>query len=255
MTEAVLGQSFSFARVFRRATSALVDNIAVFGVLTLLFYILPLGVTQLIFGAPATISTTGSTSTLASVVVGFFVGPLLQISVTVAALAYFDGKPVDLPKSVSAIARNYSRVLGVIVLRNIGVGIGLILVLVPGLFLATMWAVVVPAAIESEMGDSSFERSAQLTAGYRRPIFGLMLLFCLGLLALAIALAALFVAIGMVIGIDFLNETGGVMDIAFGLLIEAPLMLFSAVGIAAVYHELRFIKEGAGASSLAEVFA
>ena len=59
------------------------------------------------------------------------------------------------------------------IVAGIGVAIGIILLIVPGLFLLTRWALI-PAVIviEKRSAGDSFDRSWQLTRGYGWPVFG-----------------------------------------------------------------------------------
>lgn len=57
-------------------------------------------------------------------------------------------------------------------LRGIAIAIGLVLLIVPGLILMTIWAVTSPAiVVEREGAMSAFGRSSQLTAGERMNVF------------------------------------------------------------------------------------
>jgi hypothetical protein len=74
-------------------------------------------------------------------------------------------------------------------LASIGIGIGLIVLIVPGLYLLTRWAVIVPViVVEGRRAGEAFSRSSQLTAGHRWTVLGvsvvtLLVYFILGGLA------------------------------------------------------------------------
>jgi hypothetical protein len=62
-------------------------------------------------------------------------------------------------------------------LAGLGIGIGFILIIVPGLILATIWAVIGPAIVVERIGAiDAFSRSAQLTKGERWPVFGVIVI-------------------------------------------------------------------------------
>jgi hypothetical protein len=62
-------------------------------------------------------------------------------------------------------------------LAGIGIGIGFILLIVPGLILATIWAVIGPAIVIERIGAiEAFSRSSQLTKGERWPVFGVIVI-------------------------------------------------------------------------------
>ena len=140
---------------------------------------------------------------------------------------------------------------------NLGITLGLVLLIVPGALLMLAWCVALPAAaLERGTLTSPFRRSAELTRGHRGTI--LLLLFACALAVVAVAFAA-------GVGISLVARPLG--DLAPTLLPpgEAPLVLggalgatieavLTAAGAAALYHELRQLKDGGGAQSLAAVF-
>ena len=80
------------------------------------------------------------------------------------------------------------------IVAGIGVAIGIILLIVPGLFLLTRWALI-PAVIviEKRRAGEAFDRSWQLTRGYGWPVFGsLIVSFLVYMIALGV-FRALFV--------------------------------------------------------------
>jgi hypothetical protein len=60
----------------------------------------------------------------------------------------------------------------------IGIGIGLVLLIIPGIILALMWALTIPVAVIEDKGlGDSVSRSAELTKGHRGRVFVIGLLF------------------------------------------------------------------------------
>ncbi|MBA2522224.1 MAG: hypothetical protein H0V25_02725 [Solirubrobacterales bacterium] len=58
------------------------------------------------------------------------------------------------------------------VLRAVAVAIGLVLLIVPGLYLMTIWAVCAPAvAVEGKGAMEAFNRSSELVEGQKMPVF------------------------------------------------------------------------------------
>jgi hypothetical protein len=74
------------------------------------------------------------------------------------------------------------------IVAGIGVAVGIILLIVPGLFLLTRWALI-PAVIviEKRRAGEAFDRSWQLTRGYGWPVFGSLIVSFL-LYAIALGL-------------------------------------------------------------------
>jgi hypothetical protein len=62
------------------------------------------------------------------------------------------------------------------ILASLGIGLGLILLIVPGLYLLTRWAVITPTIVlENRSAGESFSRSSELTAGKRWTVLGVVL--------------------------------------------------------------------------------
>ena len=63
------------------------------------------------------------------------------------------------------------------ILAALGIGIGLILFIVPGLFLLTIWSMLVPViVVEGRSAGESFTRSREVVRGHGWPVFGLILI-------------------------------------------------------------------------------
>jgi hypothetical protein len=63
------------------------------------------------------------------------------------------------------------------ILAAIGIGIGLLLLIVPGLYLLTIWSMLVPViVIEGRAAGESFTRSREVVRGNGWPVFGLILI-------------------------------------------------------------------------------
>lgn len=61
-------------------------------------------------------------------------------------------------------------------LAGFGIGLGFLLLIVPGLFLLTIWAVIAPAIVVEGAGvTEAFTRSRQLVRGYAWHVFGIVL--------------------------------------------------------------------------------
>jgi hypothetical protein len=62
------------------------------------------------------------------------------------------------------------------ILAALGIGIGLILLIVPGLYLLTRWVLITPTIVlEGRSAGESFTRSSELTAGQRWKVLGVAL--------------------------------------------------------------------------------
>jgi hypothetical protein len=87
--------------------------------------------------------------------------------------------------------------IAVSILGGIGIGIGFLLLIVPGLILLTIWSVVAPVTVIERPGVfRAFGRSRELVRGYGWPVFGTIVLVFLLVVAASIAAALIGLALG-----------------------------------------------------------
>ncbi len=120
------------------------------------------------------------------------------------------------------------------ILAGIGIAIGLLLLIVPGLYLITIWAVVVPVIVIERAGIfDSFGRSRRLVHGSGWQVFGVIVVIFL----ISFILRAIVTAI-----------IGGVSDESFAgyaiadLIVNVLLVPLSALAATVMYLELRRVK-------------
>ena len=116
-----------------------------------------------------------------------------------------------------------------------GISIGLILLIVPGLILLTIWLLIVPAIMLEGHGVlSSFGRSRELVRGHGWSVFGVIALTVLILIAVTIGFDIVFAAIDAAwatLLVDIVSQA-----------VTAP---FIALAWTLTYYALRTLKEGA----------
>jgi len=148
-------------------------------------------------------------------------------------------------------------VFGLTVLWILGVWLGFILLVVPGLILMTMWSLCIPVLVSGEAGVmGSFGRSRALTKGARLKIFALLLLLMVIYYALtAMMMGSVFTASGP-------GNVAGAMTAAMapailaGSLIVATVFMFLLPALlAATYIEAVHVQFGSRDGSVAEVFS
>jgi len=129
------------------------------------------------------------------------------------------------------------------VLVGIVTGIGFLLLLVPGFIATCVWYVTIPACVVERLGSTeSMSRSSDLTAGYRWPIFGAVLV--VGIVEIA-GIA--------VIGALLRPETLVAYVLVYFVFI-ALVRAYESVLATIIYHDLRVAKEGVDIEQLAAVF-
>ncbi|MDP9189386.1 MAG: hypothetical protein M3O25_09075 [Actinomycetota bacterium] len=123
------------------------------------------------------------------------------------------------------------------ILAGIAIGIGFLLLIVPGLILLTIWAVVSPAiVVENEGVIGAFGRSRELVRGNGWPVFGAIVIAFL----IVIVTQVVFGAIGAAIG----DDAGRVIVGAIGQVLVVP--------IAALVAAILFFDLGGGHADPAE---
>jgi hypothetical protein len=181
---------------------------------------------------------------LAYFVLIIFFSPLATAINLHAAFQSMRGRPVRLGESVAGGLSRFLPLLGVMVLFTLGVALGLLLLIVPGIILIIMWYVAVPACVVERTGPvRSFGRSRELTKGYRWKIFGLALL------------VYLVSAIGSMLTGGLANALAGPWgQIVTQVVWQGLSGGFGSVMIAVVYYYLRVAKEGVDVDQIASVF-
>jgi hypothetical protein len=177
---------------------------------------------------------------LISGVLAFLLGWVGAIIGFVASL-FYQGMVVELVRDVqdgrrdSTIGELFSSVapvvlplLAVSILAAIGIAVGFVLIIIPGLFLMTIWSVVIPVVVIERPGIfSSFGRSQALVKGYGWQVFGVIVVVIL--LAILISIVVAVIASGMSDGLR------GALQYVLNIL-TAPLQ---ALLVSVLYFGLR----------------
>ena len=248
------GEGFRIGRVIGRTFSAISANALIVWPVSVVFIAAPaagLGYLTLFQqGGPLG-------NLLRRVVVGLFAVFVHGVTIK-ACLDQFAGKRRRLGRSLGAGVSNYAGMFGVRWLTNIGALFGLILLIAPGLIWATSWIVAGPALIANDTkSQGPLARSAQLTKGSRWSILGLMLIFFVAYLALSFAG-------GIAVGVSWrwiapLLPAGTTVEVAASVLgspvVLMPYEVFAAAGAAAIYWELKLVRESGGVEAVSRVFA
>jgi hypothetical protein len=112
-----------------------------------------------------------------------------------------DARPTRVADAIRAGLRAFPVVATVAVVSTVAISIGFILLIVPGVYLATIWAVAAQAAVAEHLGPgAALTRSDELTNGSRWRVLGIVLV-----LYLIAAAAAAVVEVP-------LEHVGGVRD-------------------------------------------
>ena len=162
-------------------------------------------------------------------IVQLFATFLLQATLIKAVQDVRDGRAdLSIGETVSSATPYVVPVAAAAILAGIAITIGLILLIVPGLILITIWAVIIPVIVLERSGVlASFGRSQQLVRGNGWPVFGTLVVLFIIQFFVSIVLGLIFFALPMLL-------RNGLSTVIAGTLI-AP---FIAVTVTLVYYRL-----------------
>src|SRR3954464_13180135 len=125
--------------------------------------------------------------------------------------------------------------VGLAIVAGIGIAIGFVLLIIPGLILLTIWAVAAPVMVIEQPGVcGALGRGRGLVGGHGWPVFGTIVLAAL--IDLAVNIVAAVVASG-------LSDAGTAVVNWFAAALTAPLFALTS---AALYFSLLAVKEHPG---------
>jgi hypothetical protein len=175
------------------------------------------------------LSLAGVIGGLLAYIVILFAAFLLEAALVKAVQDIRDGRAdLSLGETVSAVTPYIWSVAGASILAGIAITVGLFLLIVPGLWLITIWAVIIPVIVIERSGAlSSFGRSRQLVRGHGWHVFGTLVLLFIIQIAVDIVLGLILLALPPV----WRNSLSTVIS---GTLI-AP---FTALVVTLIYYRL-----------------
>jgi hypothetical protein len=243
-------------RVIRELFSVLGRNFQTFAILAVLLTGIPTAViyglqTNAVANAANGNFGAGFFSSFLGGIFSLMTGLILQGTIIYGAVNDLNGRKVSVADSLRIGLNVFLPLLLIAILMGLAIGLGMVLLIVPGVMLAVAWCVAVPAFVVERCAVMDvFGRSAQLTRGNRWPIFGLFVIYIIIVLIIELVL-------GVFGGLTNLATFGGFPVIT--RLIVLPLInvagaLIGATGAAVLYVELRRVREGVGPEGLAAIF-
>lgn len=250
MTDAVASAPrgrFDFGKVFSRAVQAYRANVGVLLALSLVFGLIPQIGAAWLLGQNELFVTTDSAQTLLQAILQIIVvglgGVAMTAGVSFAIVESNEARPPSIGDCLKRIGQKYIGLIGLSIIMNIAMGIGFILLIVPGIFLAVIWSVAVVAfVVERHPGAEALGRSDELVKGHRWAVFGLLVVLGVFMFVVGFSAAALetFLPFGL---------QGRILT----PVVNVFLNLVNMVVIASLFVGLRDAKEGPQ-SRMAEVF-
>jgi uncharacterized membrane protein len=172
---------------------------------------------------------------------GYFVASVVEFVATFLVQAAMikavrDGRAdLSMDATISAAARYLLPVVGAAILAGIGIGIGLALLIVPGLILMTYWSLIVPSIVIGESGVmASFGKSWRAISGHFWQAFGTYVLVFL-----------IWVAFDIALGLALVSVPGALRSFLSSVIGGTLLAPFYALVLTLVYYRLSEAREGA----------
>lgn len=252
----------SVGRVFARGFGVISDNpLTVLGI-ALVLGALPSAVMswvqqRFLVGEMDTFQTIGSVGvSVVSFAIGLAIQALVQGSLVRATLAFARGERATLGECIGAALGVVLPLVGLAIVMAVAVGLGFMLLIVPGIMLYVMWSVASPALVAERTGVfEALGRSRDLTRGARWKIFGIEAILVIGYYIFVGALGA-----GMIAGLGTDFRAFPTTGLPIGWILATILMsvvvntVWSTVQ-SSLYVELRNWKEGLPEQALEEIFS
>ena len=178
-------------------------------------------------------------------VVGFFVSVAgvfwLQGALVLAVDDVRDGRAdLSISQTLDRVTPHLTTLALAGLLAGIAITFGFILLIVPGLFLLTIWLLIVPAIMLEGCGVSAaFSRSQELVRGYGWSVFGVIVLTVL-----------IFIAVSIVFGIVRDAADSQWVGFIVNIIAESVTAPFLALAWTITYYELRGLKEAEPAAAV-----
>jgi hypothetical protein len=168
-----------------------------------------------------------STALILSLIDFVVVGPLIA-SFYVHAVRDMDAGAGPVSRDVVARGlRALPTVAAAQIIATIGIGIGFVFFVIPGVILLLRWAVVAQAAaLESENWVDALKRSAQLTRGHYWHVLGLVLL------------TGVIEVLLLDLGFSVAGSHVGVWQVVLGIVLETITRSVTALTLAVLYFDL-----------------
>ena len=231
---------FRIGQVFSRSAAVLSRHFLLFFVVALVA-----GLPRVLLEADgADLGAEAAGRLLIGVFLSIVLNTLAQAVIVYGAFQDMRGRPGNLGDCLRVGLGRFFPIIGLAICMSIGIMIGFVLLVIPGIILAVMWFVATPACVVEQLGPmSAMGRSSELTKGHRWKIFGMLVLVVIGAGIVSLIIGAL------------LGLTGSFVLVTLGTLAWAGVWgAFYAIFGVVTYHDLRVAKEGVDVHQIAAVF-
>jgi hypothetical protein len=166
--------------------------------------------------------------------------PLITAMHVTAVLDLTRGNAPEVGRSAQVALDVFPAVLGAMLIYILGVALGFVLLIVPGLYWAVRWYFVTQAVVvDGRRGPDALEGSARLVDGQWWRVVGIGLLFNLIVLPLGFA-------VGVGVRAAAKAADAGALELLGNALFQTLSLSFLALATTLVYFDLRLRREGHG---------
>ena len=244
MAHAATSPGFSVGKLLSRSWSIFIGNIGSFLILSALVYApLLIFVVFTLGGGSSDEIVLGATGVISGILT-FLLSFVVMAVIIQAAFQSLRAQPVSIGTS---FAQAWSRILVVIVLailQALAIGLGLLVLIIPGIIIAIMLYVSMACCLVERLGPiKAMGRSMELTKGYRWHLFGALIVFAIIMMIVSLVVAGLQFVIGQ-----------GLIGALLDWILSVAYSAFMSVTVAVAYHDLRVDKEGIDIEKIAAMF-
>jgi hypothetical protein len=246
MTDIAMPGTLRLADVFGKSFAIYTRRFVPFIILTVIssipnyIAIFALGVPT--FNGPADASSFPASRVILGLM-DFITKSLVSGAVMYGVIQELRGRAFSVGDSLRIALNRFLPMLGVVISTALLIGLGTVLLIVPGLILACMYYVSMPACVAENSGVfKSMSRSRFLTTGNRWKVFGTFLLMLLGGIIIGGIVGAIFALAGRPALLVATQVAGAIVG------------AFNGVLVSVFYYQLRVAKEGVDIEKIAGVF-
>lgn len=183
--------------------------------------------------------------------IGFALMMVFYVASTIYLVSRYEGAPVTIGEALVRTPVRAAAAFGALIVACIGIGLGWVLFLLPGIILSLNWMLLIPVIACEDAGFfGSFARSRSLALGSRGRILVLFLLYMVAIILLSIPGGALSGAFS-----GGASRAPGLFASIWSVVLGIVLSAFQTSFFAGLYVELRRIRDGMATPTLSEVFA
>lgn len=184
---------------------------------------------------------------LIGAIANLFATAVSQAATSVAVSEIYLGRKITLSEAFGRIRGNVGRMTGIVFGLGLLMGLGFICLIIPGIYLALIWALAIPAAAIEDLGFAECrDRSKHLTEGALGRMFVIYLLVLVVTYGVLLGVLALLGAVGLTAaGREAANSL--TFNIFSEVASSLAVMLVTPIGMIAftiAYYDQRVRKEG-----------